>query len=81
MSALRYYSTYDNAKGQGTVLDQYFDTLGLTGGVLLIFGIGIVVFLIVAALLELRTRKAFPNRKKRSDDDGLFDFGNDEDDS
>lgn len=80
MSGLRYYSCYGYAKGRDHMLQQYFDTLGLTGGVLLILGIGIVVFLLVAIVLERRTRKAFPNRKKRSDDDGLFGFDDDDDD-
>ena len=81
MSALRYYSSYDkNERTNLEMLDQYFDTLGLTGGVLLILGIGIVFFLLVAMVLEMRTRKAFPNRKKRGDDEGLFGFGDDDDD-
>ena len=62
------------------MLDQYFATLGLTGGVLLILGIGIVVFLLVAIVLEMRTRKAYPGRARRSDDDGFFSDDDDEED-
>lgn len=62
------------------MLDQYFETLGLTGGVLVIFGIGIVIFLLVAVILELKTRKLFPDRKTKRGEGGLFDFDDEDED-
>lgn len=62
------------------LLDQYFETLGLTGGVLVIFGIGIVIFLLVAVVLELKTRKLFPDRKTKRGEGGLFDFDDEDED-
>lgn len=62
------------------LLDQYFETLGLTGGVLVIFGIGIVIFLLVAVILELKTRKLFPDRKTKRGEGGLFDFDDEDED-
>lgn len=72
--------TTTTTREEHALIDQYFQTLGLTGGVLLILGVGILIFLLVAVFLEMRTRKAFPERKKRSSSDSLFSFGDDDDD-
>ena len=62
-------------------IDKYFDFFGLTAGVLIILGIGILIFLIVAIIAERRTRVLFPDRKKKpGEDDGFLDFGDDDDD-
>ena len=60
------------------MLEQYFETLGLTWGVLLILGIGIVVFLIVAIVLERATRKKFPERPAPDDDGAFLSFDDDD---
>lgn len=61
------------------MLDNYFNTLGLTWGVLLILGIGIVLFLIVAIILEHTTRKKFPERPADDDgDSGFLSFDDDD---
>ena len=65
------------------MFDEYFAYFGLTGGVLLIIGIGLLIFLLVAIILERRTKLLFPERHKpasKSDDDCLsFDDDEDED--
>ena len=60
------------------MIDQFFDKFGNTGGVLLIIGIGILFFLIVAFILERQTRKKFPERPKSADDEDFFDFDDDD---
>ena len=61
------------------MIDQYFDTFGITAGILIIVGVGLVLFLLIAFILERRTRILFPERQKRSDDESFFDFGDDDD--
>lgn len=62
------------------MIEQYFNTMGITNGTLIILGVGILIFLLIAILLEHRTRMIFPDRKKRDDDDeGLFDLFDDDD--
>lgn len=46
------------------MFDEYFAYFGLTGGVLLIIGIGLLIFLLVAIILERRTKLLFPERHK-----------------
>ena len=59
---------------------RYFEHFGLTFGTLIILGIGIIIFLIVAFIAERRTRVIFPDRKKKEGDDGGFlDFSDDDD--
>lgn len=58
------------------MFDEYFNYFGLTGGVLIIIGIGLVLFLLIAMILERRTKLLFPERGKPqasepSDDDFL----------
>ena len=62
------------------MIEQYFSYFGNTAGVLIVIGAGIVLFLIIAFLLELRTRKLFPERSKSDDDFDLFDFDDEDDD-
>lgn len=50
-------------------------------GVLALIGGGIVVALIVALILEHRTRQLYKNHKKSADDWSLFDDDEDENDS
>ena len=64
-------------------LDKYFEYFGLTAGVLIIIGIGILIFLIVAIIAERRTKTLFPSRAKKTDDEEdsfNFDFLNFDDD-
>lgn len=62
-------------------IKQYFDFFGLTWGVLIIIGVGILIFLLVAIILEHRTKLIFPNRPDSDDDDDFeFDFGFGDDD-
>lgn len=61
------------------MIDQYFDTFGITAGILIIVGIGLVLFLLIAIILEHKTRILFPERQKRSDDESFFDFDDDDD--
>ena len=42
-------------------------------GVLVLLGSGVVLFLLIAFLLEKRMRKQFYNHQKSEDDWGLFD--------
>lgn len=71
-----------NSLQDGTILDGLFDQVGLTGGVLIVLGVGILIFLIVAIVAERKTRILFPDRKRRgnSDDDGFLNFDDDDDD-
>lgn len=57
--------------------NRYFDFFGLTWGVLIIIGAGVLVFLLVAVILERRTKLIFPNRDANGDED--FDFDDDDD--
>ena len=65
------------------MFDEYFAYFGLTGGVLLIIGVGLLLFLLIAIILERRTKLLFPERhkpKSKTDDDFLsFDVDEDED--
>lgn len=63
------------------MFDEYFAYFGLTGGVLLIIGIGLLIFLLVAIILERRTKLLFPERHKPASksDDGFLSFDGDED--
>ena len=61
------------------MIDQYFDTFGITAGILIIVGVGLVLFLLIAIILEHRTRILFPERQKKSDDESFFDFGDEDD--
>lgn len=56
------------------MFDEYFEYFGLTGGVLLIIGIGLLLFLLIAIILERRTRILFPEREKPKHDDDLLSF-------
>lgn len=65
----------------GTILDSYFEQFGLTAGVLIILGIGILIFLVVAIIAERKTRILFPERKRKpGEDEGFFNFDDDDDD-
>lgn len=65
----------------GTILDSYFAQFGLTAGVLIILGIGILIFLVVAIIAERKTRILFPERKRKPGDDGsFFNFDDDDED-
>ena len=59
-------------------INRYFDFFGLTWGVLIIIGAGVLVFLLVAVILERRTKLIFPSRDANGDED--FDFDDDDDD-
>lgn len=61
------------------MLETYFDTVGLTGGILIVLLVGILIFLGVAVAMESKTRQLFPDRKKSKDEESFFDFGDDED--
>ncbi len=64
-------------------LNKYFDFFGLTWGVLIIIGAGVLIFLIVAIILERRTKLIFPNREVSDDEEDFdfdFGFGDDDDD-
>lgn len=63
------------------MFDEYFAYFGLTGGALLIIGVGLLLFLLIAIILERRTKLLFPERQKpKSDsDDGFLSFDDDED--
>lgn len=47
-------------------------------GVFVLLGSGVLLFLLIAWLLEKRMRKQFYNHKKTADDWDLFDTGEDE---
>lgn len=70
-----------NSLQDGTILNALFDKVGLTGGVLIVLGVGILIFLIVAIVAERKTRILFPDRKRRgnSEDDGFLNFDDEED--
>ena len=61
------------------MIDQYFDTFGITAGILIVVGVGLVLFLLIAIILERRPRILFPERQKKSDDESFFDFGDEDD--
>lgn len=63
------------------MLDGFFEYFGLTGGVLIILGVGILLFLLVAVILERRTKMLFPERTKQEDSDDFLSFGDTDDDS
>ena len=60
------------------MLEEYFGYFGLTGGVLIIIGIGLVLFLLIAVVLERRTKILFPERGKSRQDDDFLSFDDDE---
>lgn len=64
------------------MFDEYFAYFGLTGGVLLIIGVGLLLFLLIAIILERRTKLLFPERQKPKAefDDDFLSFDDDEDD-
>lgn len=65
------------------MFDEYFNYFGLTTGVLIIIGVGLVVFLLVAIILERRTKLLFPERSKPKasvEDDDFPTFGDEQDD-
>lgn len=64
------------------MLDEYFAYFGLTGGVLLIIGVGLLIFLLIAVVLERRTKMLFPERHKPESqaDDDFLSFDDEEDD-
>ena len=66
------------------MIDEFFSYFGLTYGVLIIIGVGLIVFLLIAMLLEHRTKILFPERSRPKDDKDLDDdflsFGNDDED-
>ena len=64
------------------MFDEYFAYFGLTGGVLLIIGVGLLLFLLIAIILERRTKLLFPERQKpkAESDDDFLSFDDDEDD-
>ena len=64
------------------MFDEYFAYFGLTGGVLLIIGVGLLLFLLIAIILERRTKLRFPERQKpkAESDDDFLSFDDDEDD-
>ena len=69
-----------NSLQEGTILNGLFDKFGLTGGVMIVLGAGLLIFLIVAIVAERKTRILFPDRKKRpGDDDGFLNFDDDDD--
>ena len=61
------------------IVNQYFDFFGLTWGVLIVIGAGVLIFLVVAIVLERRTKLIFPERDGAGDDFD-FDFGFDDED-
>lgn len=70
-----------NKLQEGTILDDFFNQFGLTTGVLIILGVGILIFLIIAIIAERKTRILFPDRKRRGNsDDSFFNFDDDDDD-
>ena len=64
------------------MFDEYFAYFGLTGGVLLIIGVGLLLFLLIAIILERRTKLLFPERQKpkAESDDDFLSFDDDGDD-
>lgn len=63
------------------MLDEFFGYFGLTGGVLIILGAGILLFLLIAIILERRTKMLFPERGTQKQDDDFLSFDDDEDES
>lgn len=62
------------------MLEEYFGYFGLTGGVLLIIGVGLVLFLVIAVILEHRTKLLFPERGKGKSSDDFLSFDEDDED-
>lgn len=60
------------------MFDDFFEYFGLTGGMLLIIGVGLLIFLLVAVVLERRTKMLFPNREKPQSDDDFLSFDDNE---
>ena len=61
-------------------IGDFFSWLfGTRSGVLALIGGGIVLFLIIAFVLERKTRKLFPEHERSEDDFTLFDDDDDED--
>lgn len=60
------------------MIDEFFNTFGLTGGVLIVLGVGIVLFLLIAIILERRTKILFPERAKEDDNDDFLSFDDDD---
>lgn len=75
---LRYHCVSELCHGVG-MLDQFFDYFGLTYGVLIILGVGLLIFLLIAVVLERRTKILFPERQKTKSS-GFFDDDEEEDD-
>ena len=69
-----------NSLQEGTILNGLFDKFGVTGGVMIVLGVGLLIFFIVAVVAERKTRILFPDREKRpGDDDGFLNFDDDDD--
>ena len=64
------------------MFDEYFAYIRLTGGVLLILLAGLHLYLLIAIILERRTKLLFPERQKpkAESDDDFLPFDDDEDD-
>ena len=60
-----------NSLQEGTILNGLFDKFGLTGGVMIVLGVGLLIFFIVAVVAERKTRPG--------DDDGFLNFDDDDD--
>lgn len=60
------------------MIDDFFNSFGLTGGVLIILGVGIVLFLLIAIILERRTKILFPERSKEDDSNDFLSFDDDD---
>ena len=70
-----------NMLQEGTILNSLFDKFGLTGGVMIVMGCGILIFLVVAMIAERKTRVLFPDRKKRpGESDGFLNFDDEDED-
>ena len=69
-----------DALQNGTLLDSVIEQIGLTATILIVLGIGILIFLIVAIIAERKTRILFPERPKRPGEGGFLDFDDDDDD-
>ena len=74
---MRYYAYCYFLRGVA-VIDNFFNTFGLTGGVLIILGVGILLFLLIAVVLERRTKILFPEREKEDDGDDFLSFDDDD---
>lgn len=72
-----YKSGRANRKGNMGAVNTFFNWLFATrtGVVVLVLG-GIVVFVLIAVLMEISTRKHYTNHEKSEDDWDLFDDDN-----